>query len=52
MSLSSGSSCARALQRALASILLGDLKDAIAHFGAHPVTVGMRAEEAGGFNHL
>jgi glutamate decarboxylase len=38
--------------RDLASILLGDLKDAIAHFGAHPVTVGMRAEEAGGFNHL
>ena len=26
--------------------------DAIAHFAAHPVTVGMRAEEAGGFNHL
>ena len=38
--------------RDLASILLGDLKDSIAHFGAHPVTVGMRAEEAGGFNHL
>jgi glutamate decarboxylase len=38
--------------RDLASILLDDLKDAIAHFAAHPVTVGMRAEEAGGFNHL
>jgi glutamate decarboxylase len=38
--------------RDLASILLADLKDAIAHFAAHPVTVGMRAEEAGGFNHL
>jgi glutamate decarboxylase len=38
--------------RDLASILLGDLKDSIAHFSAHPVAVGMRAEEAGGFNHL
>ncbi len=38
--------------RDLASILLDDLKDAVAHFASHPVTVGMRAEEAGGFNHL
>jgi glutamate decarboxylase len=38
--------------RDLACILLGDLKDAIAHFAAHPVAVGMRAEEASGFNHL
>jgi glutamate decarboxylase len=38
--------------RDLACILLDDLKDAIAHFAAHPVAVGMRAEEASGFNHL
>jgi len=38
--------------RDLASILLDDFKDAIAHFDAHPVTVGMRPEEAGGFSHL
>jgi len=38
--------------RDLASILLDDFKDAVAHFASHPVTVGMRAEEAGGFNHL
>jgi len=38
--------------RDLASILLDDFKDAIGHFSTHPVTVGMRAEEAGGFSHL
>jgi len=38
--------------RDLASILLDDFKDAVAHFDAHPVTVGMTADEAGGFNHL
>ena len=38
--------------RDLAAILLDDLRDAVSHFGAHPVTVGMRPEEAGGFNHL
>ncbi|HXX89657.1 MAG TPA: glutamate decarboxylase [Acidimicrobiales bacterium] len=38
--------------RDLAEILLDDLRTAVAHFEEHPVTVGMRAEEAGGFSHL
>jgi len=38
--------------RDLASILLDDLRDGIAHFATHPVSVPMGADEAGGFNHL
>jgi len=38
--------------RDLASILLDDLRDSIAHFATHPVSVPMGAHEAGGFNHL
>ena len=40
------------VSRDLASILVDDLRAAIAHFGKHPVSVGMTPEEAGGFNHL
>jgi len=38
--------------RDLASILVQDVTDAIAHLGAHPVTVPLGPQEAGGFNHL
>jgi glutamate decarboxylase len=36
----------------MASLLLADFRDAIAHFGKHPVTVPMSKEESTGFNHL
>lgn len=36
----------------LTELLLDDFKGAVEHFGKHPVTVGMTAEEAGGFSHL
>ncbi len=36
----------------LAVLLLEDIKKAIDHFDAHPVSVAMTPEEAGGFNHL
>jgi glutamate decarboxylase len=36
----------------LTSLLLDDFRDAIAHFGKHPVTVPMTKEESGGFSHL
>ena len=36
----------------MASLLLDDFKDAVAHFGKHPVTVPMSKEESTGFNHL
>ena len=36
----------------MASLLLDDFRDAVAHFGKHPVTVPMSKEESGGFNHL
>jgi glutamate decarboxylase len=38
--------------RDLASILLDDMRDAVAHFDKHPSSVPMTAEEASGFNHL
>ncbi len=40
------------VSRDLAALLLQDLHDAIDHFSKHPVSVGMTAEEAGGFSHL
>jgi glutamate decarboxylase len=40
------------LSRDMATLLLGDFRDAIAHFAKHPVTVSMTKEEAGGFSHL
>ena len=36
----------------MASLLLDDFRDAIAHFGKHPVTVPMSKEESSGFSHL
>jgi len=36
----------------LAAILLDDIRDAIAHFDRHPVTVSMSAQESSGFSHL
>ena len=38
--------------RDLASILLDDMRDALAHFDKHPRSVPMTAEEASGFSHL
>jgi glutamate decarboxylase len=40
------------VSRDMASLLLDDFRDAIAHFGKHPVTVPMSKEESTGFNHL
>ncbi len=40
------------VSRDLAALLLQDLHDAIDHFSKHPVSVGMTAQEAGGFSHL
>ena len=36
----------------MASLLLDDFRDAVAHFAKHPVTVPMSKEESTGFNHL
>jgi glutamate decarboxylase len=36
----------------MASLLLDDFRDALAHFTKHPVTVPMSKEESAGFNHL
>jgi glutamate decarboxylase len=36
----------------MASLLLDDFRNAVAHFAKHPVTVSMSKEETGGFNHL
>jgi len=36
----------------LAGLLLDDMKQSIAHFDRHPVTVSMTKEESGGFSHL
>ena len=36
----------------LATLLLDDFRDAVAHFSKHPVTVSMTKEESGGFSHL
>jgi glutamate decarboxylase len=38
--------------RDLASILLDDMRDAIAHFAKHPSPVPMSKEESSGFSHL
>lgn len=40
------------VSRDMASLLLDDFRDAIAHFDKHPVTVPMTKEESSGFNHL
>ena len=40
------------VSRDLASLLLDDFRDAVAHFGKHPVTVPMSKVESAGFNHL
>jgi glutamate decarboxylase len=40
------------VSRDMASLLIEDFRDSIAHFGKHPVTVSMTKQEAGGFNHL
>jgi glutamate decarboxylase len=40
------------VSRDLAELLLDDLRDAVAHFDKHPVTVPMSREEAGSFSHL
>ena len=38
--------------RDIASILLDDMRDAIASLARHPQTVPMTAEESSGFSHL
>jgi glutamate decarboxylase len=40
------------VSRDMASILLDDMRDAIAHLGRHPAPVPMTAEESSGFSHL
>jgi glutamate decarboxylase len=40
------------VSRDLATILMDDMEQAIAHFDRHPVTVPMTKEESGGFSHL
>ncbi len=40
------------VSRDLATNLLNDFKEAVAHFDKHPVTVSMTSEEASGFSHL
>ena len=40
------------VSRDMASLLLDDFRDAVAHFGRHPVTVPLTKEESGGFSHL
>jgi glutamate decarboxylase len=40
------------VSRDMASLLLDDFRDTVAHFSKHPVTVSMTKEESGGFNHL
>ena len=40
------------VSRDLASLLLDDFRDAVAHFRKHPVTVSMTKRESGGFSHL
>src|SRR5690348_323558 len=36
----------------MASLLLDDFRDAVAHFSKHPVSVSMTKQESGGFSHL
>ena len=40
------------VSRDLASLLMVDMRDAVAHFDKHPVQVSMTKEEASGFSHL
>jgi len=40
------------VSRDLAFLLMSDIKEAIAHFDKHPVSVAMTPEESGGFSHL
>ena len=40
------------VSRDLANLLLGDIRESIAHFDKHPVSVAMTKEESGGFSHL
>ena len=40
------------VSRDMASLLLDDFRNAVAHFSRHPVTVPMTKEESGGFSHL
>jgi glutamate decarboxylase len=40
------------VSRDLAAILLSDLRDSVAHFTKHPITVSMTPQEASGFSHL
>jgi glutamate decarboxylase len=40
------------VSRDMASLLLDDFRDTVAHFGRHPVTVSMTKQESGGFSHL
>jgi glutamate decarboxylase len=40
------------VSRDLATLLLDDLRTAVAHFDRHPVTVAMTPAEASGFSHL
>ena len=40
------------VSRDMASLLVGDMADAIAHFDKHPVTVPMTKEESSGYSHL
>jgi len=40
------------VSRDLSTLLLEDLRESIAHFDRHPVSVPMTKEESGGFSHL
>lgn len=40
------------ISRDLATILMADFREAVAHFEHHPVSVSMTKEESAGFNHL
>ena len=40
------------VSRDMASMLLDDFREAVAHFDRHPVTTPMTKEESGGFSHL
>jgi glutamate decarboxylase len=40
------------VSRDMASLLLDDFRDTVAHFAKHPVTVSMTKQESGGFSHL
>src|SRR6476646_7984067 len=40
------------VSRDMASLLVDDFRDSVAHFAKHPVTVSMTKQESGGFSHL